>query len=136
MFNTWQAKFGAVTYTPGSAALRSLATNYLLSSTAATMVTYSISGTCTASATVLVGGGQSSQIQLLSDTAATPTTERSRTQVGNQINLGVLITSINTQAGLVSALIPPGHNIRLVHTGTCTGVAVVAQSEVSIAFGP
>lgn len=126
-FTAFNNKLSSLTYTPLSNALRALNTNFQLSATTGTWVSYSIAATCTA--TLL--GGQSETVELRSDTNATPTTVRSTTAISNSVSLAISITAINTQTGVISAFIPPGHNVRLVSSGTCTSVSVVSQSEVS-----
>lgn len=128
-WTTFNNKFGSVTYTP-SATSRALNANFTPSATNARMVFYSIAASCSAT----LAGGQTSTIELRSDTSATPTTVRSTVSVGNTVALAVAITVTNTQTAMLSYLVPPGHNVRLVSSGTCTGISIVSQSEVEIAF--
>lgn len=129
-FTTFNNKFGSVTYT-ASTPTRSLNTNFTPSASNGVFVSYSIAATCTAT----ISGGQTSTFELRSDPNATPTTVRATSSVGNSVTLAIAITSINTQTAELSYLVPPGHNVRLVSSGTCTAVSIVSQSEVSIAFG-
>lgn len=128
-WTTFNNKFGSVTYTP-NATSRGLNANFTPSATNARMVFYSIAASCSAT----LAGGQTSTIELRSDTSATPTTVRSTVSVGNTVALAIAITVTNTQTAMLSYLVPPGHNVRLVSSGTCTGISIVSQSEVEMAF--
>lgn len=125
-WTTFNNKLSSITYTP-SASTRALNTNFTPSATQATFVTYTISITCAAT----LAGGQTGTVELRSDTSTTPTTVRSTVSNTNSVALAVAITVTNTQVASVSYLVPPGHNVRLVSSGTAT-VSIVAQSEVSI----
>lgn len=62
-------------------------------------------------------------VDLLSDTASTPVTSRSRVAVTAALN--------QTQDMVLSYLVPKGHNVRLVSAGTAT-LSIIAQNEVVI----
>lgn len=128
-WSTFNSKFGSVTYTTSTPS-RTLNSNFTPSSTNAVFVSYSIGMTCTAS----LSGGQTSTIELRSDTNATPTTVRASISAGNSVSIAISLTAINTQTVSLNYLVPPGHNVRLVSSGTCTSLSIVSQSEVAIAF--
>lgn len=107
---------------------RALNTNYLLSSSVDTWVSYSVTSTCTAT----LIGGQTETIELRSDTATTPTTVRATYTNGNTVSLAIAITVTNTQASQLSYLVPRGHSIRINSTGTCTAVSIVSQVELPV----
>lgn len=128
-WTTFNSKLSSVTYT-ASTPSRALNTNFTPSATNAVFVSYSIGMTCTA--TIL--GGQSSTVELRSDTNATPTTVRASINAGNSVSIAISLTAVNTQTVSLIYLVPPGHNVRLVSSGTCTALSIISQSEVSLAF--
>lgn len=104
---------------------RSLNANFQPSATKATWVSYSISISCA----MTLGGGQTSTVELRSDTSATPTTVRATAANGNSGTLIVGVAITNAQTLPLSHLVPAGHNVRLVSSGSCT-VSLVSQTEV------
>lgn len=123
-------KYGSVTYTP-STPTRTLNTNFTPSATLAVQACYSLNLSCT----LTIAGTCSGTVELRSDTNATPTTVRGT--IGNTLTLGVGVVVSTTTGGpqQICYLVPPGHNVRLVSSGTITPT-FVSQSEVSVAFGP
>lgn len=114
-------------YTPSTPS-RALGTTFQPSATNAAMLFYSVAFNCTLSLT----GTQTSTVDLLSDTASPPTTVRGRVVagLGGALTIGLNIASPDTK--MLVYLAPPGHNVRLVSSGTCASVTLVAQSEVAI----
>lgn len=112
-----------------STSARALNTNFKPSTTLPVWVSYSIAFTCTAS----LAGGQTSAVELRSDTATTPTTVRATTGDQNSVSLAIAITSVNGQTASLTYLVPPNHNVRLASSGGCT-VSIVSQSEVALSI--
>lgn len=79
------------------------------------------------SVTVTVLAGQTSQIELRSDTATTPTTARAQASVQAS---GVLNLS-RTDRQQLSYLCPPGHYVNLVKSGAGSAT-IIAQAEVAL----
>lgn len=106
---------------------RALNTTFMPSDTASTFVCYTVEIICTAS----LAGGQTGTVELRSDANALPITARSQVANTNSVSLAIAVTVVNTQRMQLMYLVPPGHNVRLVSSGTAT-IAIVAQSEVAI----
>lgn len=125
---TYSAKFGTVTYTPSTPS-RTLNSNFTPSASVAVSVCYSIKVACTSTLISSCEGN----VELRSDTNATPTTARGRSGIAIS---GVAAT--NATESTLCYLVPPNHNVRLVST-TVSGsptVTLGVQSEVSVAFTP
>lgn len=125
---TYSAKFGTVTYT-SSTPSRTLNSNFTPSATNAVNTCYSIKVSCTST---LIGSCEGN-VELRSDTNATPTTARGRAGIALS---GVAATS--APESTLCYLVPPNHNVRLVST-TVSGSPTITlgiQSEVSIALSP
>lgn len=103
---------------------RTLNANFTPNATKATMVFYTIEITCILS----LLGGQTGTVELRSDSAATPITARCAVRNANSGIIGLT----NTQYSVVSYLVPAGHNVRLVSSGTAASITIVNQAEVTI----
>lgn len=106
---------------------RAFNTNFTPNGSKGTWLCYTVS----ISSNLTLTGGQTGSVSLLSDLSSTPTTERARISNGNSGTLVIGIAITNLQVGTICYLCPPGHNVRLVNTGTAT-VSIVAQNEVEI----
>ena len=106
---------------------RVLNTTFAPNSTRPVLVIYTVEISCTA--TLL--GGQAGTVELRSDMAATPTTVRSSVSNANTVSLAIALTAVNTQRGVLTYLVPPGHNVRLVVSGSAT-ITLVNQTEVTL----
>lgn len=105
-----------------SAQTRSLNTAFQISSTRASLVTYSIRITTTAS----IGGNQDGDVilEIASDSGFTTNVQTlSITQNAQAISLAVALNSVQTQTGVLSGFVPAGYYTRLRtvnNTGTPT----------------
>lgn len=117
-----------VTYSAATST-RTLNTTFTPDASNAVLVNYVISISCTA--TLL--GGQTGTVELRSDAATTPTTVRGRISNQNSVSLAIALTAVNAQEAVLSYLVPPGHKVRLVSSGTAT-ISLTAQSEVTLAI--
>lgn len=125
-WTTFNNKLNSISYTPSTPA-RTLNTNFTPSATNATLCTYTISISCTMSLTA----GQTGAVELRSDAVATPTTARCRVANTNAGALTIGLALTNAQESVLTYLVPPGHNVRLVSSGNAT-ISITAQSEVAI----
>jgi len=109
---------------------RPLNTTFQPSATKATFVSYTVKTTVT---NPLIAGNSTAVCQLLSDAAATPTTERCRVEAGSAVGLAVTIALTTYNTASLTYLVPAGHNVKLVSSTTGTGaVAIVSQTEVAL----
>lgn len=106
---------------------RSLNSDFTPNETKAVLVSYTVEITCTAS----LSGGQSGLVELRSDINATPTTVRCAVSNANSVSLALAVTLVNTYKGVLSYLVPPGHVVRLVSSGTAT-ITLTNQVETTI----
>lgn len=122
---------GGISTTPAYAAAtstRALDTTFTPNATKPTFVSYTIrfvvNGTDAASKT--------GTVELRSDTAATPTTVRCAVALTNAITtlLGAITVGL-TQDATLTYVVPPGHNVKLVSSGSAT-ISISQQSEVTI----
>lgn len=132
-WTTFNNKFGAVTYT-ASTPSRTLNTNFTPSATNAVNVCYTFKISCSIS----LGGTCDGNVELRSDTNATPTTVRGRTQMslGGTLLIGLIVS--NSKEAPLCYLVPPNNNVRLVST-TISGspnITMLIQAETAISFGP
>lgn len=121
-----QGPAGFSTITPSTPS-RTIGTAFQPSATNAVFCLYSIQIACTAS----VSGGQTGQVQLLSDASNPPTTVRATLVNQNTSTLTIGLTVVNNQTSILSYLVPIGHYIKLVSTNT-TGTpsyTMVSQTE-------
>lgn len=107
---------------------RTLNSNFTPSATKMVWVAYTISISCSAT---IAGGGQTGKVELRSDTSSTPTTVRAWIANTNSVSLAVAVGVVNTQEATISCMVPAGHNVRLVSSGSAT-ISIVAQCEVTI----
>jgi hypothetical protein len=101
---------------------RALDTAFQISTSNAYMVFYTIS----ISVTSTLLGSQAGAVELRSDSAATPTTARSK--VSNTLS-GVAAT--NTKEAVLCYLVPAGHYVKLVSSGAGT-LSITSQTEVKL----
>lgn len=108
---------------------RVIGTTFTPSTLYPTLVAYSVSFTCTLS----LSGNQTSTVDLLSDTGTTPTTQQERVGSGLSGTLTIGLNVSSPDIKLLVWLVPAGWKVRLVTSGTCSAVTLVAQSEVALA---
>lgn len=81
----------------------------------------------------LLAGASTATVTLMSDNAATPTTERGRVASTSSVALAVTIALTQSRTMQLAYLCPPGHKVRLVSaTSGTASCAIVSQSEVTI----
>jgi hypothetical protein len=120
---------GLVSVTP-SATTRALGTTFQPSATKATFVSYSVKTSVT---NPLLAGTSTATVVLLSDAAATPTTERDRVEATSSVGLAVTIALTTSNTAQLSYVVPAGHWVKLVSTVTGTGsTAIVSQVEETL----
>lgn len=125
-WTNFNKKVGSLLFTPSTPA-RTLNTVFTPSATNAVMVFYTVSISCSMTLT----SGQTGAVELRSDTNPTPTTVRARVSNTNSGTLTIGLALVNAQEAELSYLVPAGHNIKLVSSGTAT-IAITSQSEVLI----
>lgn len=111
----------SVSSTPG----RALNTTFQPHATRPTQVSYAASISCTVS----LGGSVTGTVELRSDANNPPTTVRARTSLTHALGLGVGVGSTVANTDNLSFMVPPGHFVRLVTSGTAS-IALVDQTEV------
>lgn len=111
----------SVTSAPG----RALDTNFTPHATRPTQVQYTIRIACSVS----LGGSQTGTVELRSDTSTPPATIRDRVSLTHGLGLGVGVNSNVSTDSVLSYLVPPAHNVRLVSSGAAT-ITLVDQTEV------
>jgi hypothetical protein len=110
---------------------RALNTNFTPSATKWVWCSYSVALSVT---NPLLAGSSSATVILLSDTAATPTTERARASNASSVALTVTVQITQPQVLQLSYLCPPGHNVRLSSSTSGTASASI-QSQCEVAVG-
>lgn len=113
-------------YAPATST-RTLNSVFTPNATKAVFVNYTIQITCSAT----IASSQTGKVELRSDTATTPTTARCAVENTNAIGLGVGIGITNTQSSSLAYLVPPGHKVTLVSSGTGT-ITILNQTEVTL----
>lgn len=118
------------TGTAVSSPSRTLNSNFTPHATKQTLVIYTIEIACTASLT----GGQAGRVRLLSDTAATPTTERCQVYNENSVSLAIALTAVNKQRAVLFYFVPAGHKVRLESTQVtgAPSISIVTQTEITL----
>lgn len=109
---------------------RSLNSDFQPSSTLPTMVFYTVELICTAN----LSGGETATVELRSDSASTPTTVRTTVRNANSVSLAIALTLVNTHVGVLSYIVPAGHNVRLVSSATGSPT-ITLLSSVEVALG-
>lgn len=102
---------------------RALDTNFTPDASRWVLVSYTINIVC--------DEGETMEVKLLCDTATPPTTEQGRARLVNGATNGDAIETTHQ----LTALVPPGHNVRLAATAAGAGVGVasiVSQWEADI----
>lgn len=116
---------GAISSLTPSTPTRTLNSNFTPSATNHVWVSYTVRIACA----LTLSGGQNGTVQLLSDTATTPTTSRARARNENSGTLVVGLAINNSQDIQLSYLVPAGHKVRLSSSGTAT-MSIIDQVEV------
>lgn len=110
-----------ITTTPN----RALNTNFLPSISWSTLCTYTVLISCALNGNT----GQTGAVELRSDMNPTPITPVAR---ASNTNSGALTGGvINSQEFVLSYLVPPNYNVRLVSSGTAQ-ISITSQSEVQL----
>lgn len=120
---------GLGTVTPATPA-RALNTAFQISATKAAFACYSIALSVT---NPLLIGTSTAQVQLLSDSATTPTTLRATAAIGSGVGVTVTLALTTTNTIPVCYMVPAGHYVRLVSSTSGTGSATIAaQTEETL----
>lgn len=120
---------GLVSVVPAASA-RALGTAFQPNAAKATFVSYAIKTSVT---NPLLAGTSTATVALLSDAAATPTTERGRVEATSGVGLTVSIALTTSNTAQVSYVVPAGHWVRLVSTISGTGTtAIISQVEETL----
>lgn len=127
-WTTFNSKIGSVSYS-ASNPTRTLNSNFQPSASNVVDACYTISFACSIS----LGGTCTGTVELRTDSAATPTTYAGKTEMSIGGTLVIGLTLSNGQKGQVCAKVLPGHNVRLVSSGTAT-MAVDGSREVAQIF--
>lgn len=115
--------------TPATPA-RVLGTAFQPSATKAVWVTYAVRTQVT---NPLLAGSSTSVVTLLSDAANPPTTERGRGAAESSVALAVAVAITTANTTIVGWLVPAGHYVRLVASGTGTHAeSIISQAEAVI----
>lgn len=81
----------------------------------------------------LLAGTSTATVTLLSDAAATPTTERGRVEATSGVARSVSIALTSSNTAQLTYVVPAGHWVRLVSTVSGTGsTAIVSQVEETL----
>lgn len=81
----------------------------------------------------LLVGTSTATVQLLSDSASTPTTERGRVEASSGVGLTVTVALTTANTSLLVYLCPPAHYVKLVQTIAGTGqTSIVSQVEIAL----
>lgn len=121
--NGSDATFSYTVNTPS----RTFNSNFTPHATKGVWVSYTVEISCVAT----LSGGQSGTVELRSDTNATPTTVRAQAYNANSVSLAIALTAVNTQRVQLSYFVPPGHNVRLVTSGSAS-ISIVNQTEITL----
>lgn len=109
---------------------RSLNTTFTPSATRSVWISYSITVSVT---NPLLSGSSTATVILVSDTAATPTTERARVSNSSSVALTVTVQITQPQIMQISYLCPAGHNVRLnSSTSGTASISITSQTEVVV----
>ncbi len=120
---------GLGTVTPSTPS-RALNTTFTPSATKAVYACYTINLSVT---NPLLVGSSSATAILVSDTSATPTTERGRVSANSSVGITVTVQITQQQASPICYIVPAGHNVRINSSTTGTAsVAIVAQAEETL----
>lgn len=120
---------GLGTVTP-STPTRALGTAFQPSTTKAVFCSYSIKTTVT---NPLLIGTSTAMVQLFSDAANPPTTERCRAAAESSVGVTVTLALTTANSAPLTYIVPPGHYVRLVSTVAGTGTtAIVSQTEEAL----
>lgn len=120
---------GLGTVTPSTPA-RAIGTAFRPSTTKATLCIYSVKTQVT---NPLLVGTSTSMVRLLSDAAATPTTERARVEATSGVGITVTIALTTSNTATLVYLVPAGHYVLLSQTIAGTGTAsIVSQCEIAL----
>jgi hypothetical protein len=125
-WNTFNSKVNSVSCSESTPS-RTLNASFMPSSTNATYCVYTISISCSLSLT----SGQTGSVALYSDANSSPSTLRARVTNTNTGTLAVGLNLVNSQESVLSYLVPAGHYVKLVSSGTAT-ISITYQSEVAI----
>lgn len=124
-----QGPAGPALVTP-AVSTRAFNTTFTPSATKPTLCAYSINLSVT---NPLLAGSSTATVVLLSDSAATPTTERGRTSATSSVALAVAVSITQAQTGQLLYLVPAGHNVRLnSSTSGTASISIVSQNEVTL----
>lgn len=120
-------KWGSATLTTTT---RAIGTAFRPSTSKWTLVSY----TCKTQVTnPLIAGASTATVQLLSDTNATPTTERGRLEAVSSVALAVAIAITTANTATLTYLVPPNHYVLLKSTVAGTGAtSIVSQVEETL----
>jgi len=88
--------------------------------------------TCTISCTSTLIAGQTGTVNLLSDTAATPTTQRDSKVHSLAQVLGITVTMTSAIDVDIWCIVPPGSYYRITNAGTATMTIKAADEELYI----
>lgn len=109
---------------------RVIGTAFQPNATKATFVSYAVKTTVT---NPLLVGTSTATVTLLSDTSATPTTERGRVEATSGVGVSVTIALTTSNSAQLTYVVPAGHWVRLVSTVSGTGsTAIVSQVEETL----
>lgn len=125
--DTGPAGLGTVTTVTSTRALNSA---FRPNASKATFVSYTVQ---LGANTPLLAGSASALVQLLSDAATAPTTERCRGSIGQQVGLSVSVAITDSNSVVLTYIVPAGHYVLLKSTITGTGTAsIVSQTEQTL----
>lgn len=120
---------GLGTVTPATPT-RVLGTAFRPSTTKATLCIYSVKTQVT---NPLLTGTSTSVVQLLSDSNATPTTERCRGAADSGVGVAVAVAITTANTSVLAYVVPAGDYVRLVASGTGTHAeTLVTQTEIAL----
>lgn len=109
---------------------RTLNSNFTPNATKAVLCIYSVKTQVT---NPLLVGTSTATVQLLSDTATTPTTERARAEASSGVGITVTVALTTSNTATLTYLCPAGHKVRLASTTSGTGsVSIVSQTEIAL----
>lgn len=107
-----------------------LGTAFQPSATKAVFCSYSVKTTAT---NPLLAGASTALVQLFSDAANPPTTERCRASAESSVGLAVAVQITTSNTTPLDYIAPAGHFVRLVSTVTGTGAtSIVTQTEEAL----
>lgn len=106
---------------------RSLDSTFQPSATRPVLVCYVIEFTTAAT----VAGGQTGTVELRSDAASPPTTVRGSVLDTLGVTLGISVNINHSSRVPLVYIVPAGHNVRLVSSGTAT-ISLASQTEITL----